>query len=577
MKLGVRQRLIAGAMVLILVGVLLPALWLAGELARQLSDTIEGELAAVAAFVQERVEAEPSPVEFDAFADRMARSRPWRVSIIGVDGTVLGDSILDPLELANISNHADRPEVALALSHGSGSARRRSATTGVETYYYSLRFARPDESGVVRISRPLADYRQAELRSRAIVVGAAAIGSLVVVAGTIIGARGASRGARRWLDRYRAASGDTRRTLVLDEASELGRLTRSFDRLAGDYDRAVQGLVTDRDRLGAVIDGMNVALIVVDRDQRIELVNPAARDLLRIEGSTAGRRLFEVTRAPGLSSLLARADPGEVAAELELPGPSPRRVSARVRPLADGAGHVLVLDDVTEVRRLETVRRDFVANVSHELRTPVSVILANAETLVDGAIDDTDVALRFLKAIHGNAQRLTRLITDLLDLSRIEAGRLNLSLRPIDLATALRNTAEALEQEIARRRHTVTIDVPAGLTADADPKALDQVLLNLFDNAVKYTPDGGRLRLSARTADGRVHVEVEDDGPGIEPRHVSRIFERFYRVDAGRSRELGGTGLGLAIVRNLVDAMGGSVGVDHVSPHGSRFWFTLEG
>ena len=299
-----------------------------------------------------------------------------------------------------------------------------------------------------------------------------------------------------------------------------------------------------------------------------------AMEILQLRVAPVGQALRQIVRVPELDEVLRRGvlhDP--VSLEFELPGS--RRVRTRVTSLRVGDGHVIVMNDVTEMRRLETVRRDFVANVSHELRTPISVILANSETLTDGGVEDAAVAARFLSAIHSNAGRLTHLIADLLDLSKIEAGRYPIRSRRMELEPTVLAAFESVQGPSGEKGQTVRTAGTAGVWVVADPAALEQVLLNLLDNAVKYTPAGGQITVGAFPADNAVRVEVRDDGPGVEPWHRNRLFERFYRVDPGRSRELGGTGLGLAIVKHLVETMGGRVGVDAVEPHGSCFWFTV--
>jgi two-component system phosphate regulon sensor histidine kinase PhoR len=250
-------------------------------------------------------------------------------------------------------------------------------------------------------------------------------------------------------------------------------------------------------------------------------------------------------------------------------------VLARATSLRGRGGVVVVMHDVTELRRLETVRRDFVANVSHELRTPVSVIRANAETLLDGGLEDAGRARGFVESLLRHAERLSGLVSDLLDIARIEAGRVNLDPKPLQLADVILRAAQTVEPNAQRKSIAVRSEVLPDLTIVADVRALEHVVLNLLDNAVKYTPAGGHVVVRARTEGRTVRVEVRDDGPGIEPRHRARIFERFYRVDPGRSRDMGGTGLGLSIVKNLTESMGGRVGVEPASPRGSIFWFTL--
>jgi two-component system phosphate regulon sensor histidine kinase PhoR len=249
-------------------------------------------------------------------------------------------------------------------------------------------------------------------------------------------------------------------------------------------------------------------------------------------------------------------------------------VLGRATQQADG-GVVVVLDDVTEVRRLERVRKDFVANVSHELRTPISVIKANAETLLEGALDDPPAARRFVEGLYRHADRLGRLVSDLLDISRLESGRRELAEEAIPLAEVVDDVVESLLGEAAAKGVVITSVVSDEIEVQVDPKALEQVFFNLLDNAIKYSPRGSTVELVASVQPDGVRVEVRDDGPGIDPKHRERIFERFYRVDPGRSREMGGTGLGLSIVKHLVESMSGELGVEPRRPRGSVFWLRL--
>ncbi|MBZ0270483.1 PAS domain-containing protein [bacterium] len=356
----------------------------------------------------------------------------------------------------------------------------------------------------------------------------------------------------------------------------VSRADRSVRLLADELEAMLQSVATERDRFIAVLEGMSDAVIAMDKALRVTLVNRAAIDSLGIIENPRGRPLADIIRVPELREKIDRAARHLESATLEfdLPGPTPRRLFGRVTPVP-GGGHIVVLHDISELRRLETVRRDFASNVSHELRTPISVIRANAETLLAGALDEPDAARPFAEAIYRNADRLANIINDLLELSRIESGNSPRKAAPVSAAGILRRAAEALEPAVRARRHRVRIEAADDLMALGDAKALDQVMINLIDNAVKYTPEQGEIVLSAAREGDRIRLSVTDNGPGIEPRHRPRIFERFYRVDPGRSRDLGGTGLGLAIVKHLVEAMGGQVGVDAVEPHGSIFWIAL--
>ncbi len=329
----------------------------------------------------------------------------------------------------------------------------------------------------------------------------------------------------------------------------------------------------EHDRLRTVLEGLEDGVIAVNAEQRVELANPSARRLLGTDAELSGRPLVEVLPVPQAADLLNAAREGATSeVETEIGG---RRLSARAVPL--GRGALVALRDVTELRRLERIRQDFVANVSHELRTPVTVIGTHAETLLASALEDPPAARRFVEGIQRHATRMGRIVADLLDLSRIEAGSRVLGGEPVDVGPLLRAVAAELLDEARGRDVTLSVDAPDDLLAAGDADAIDQVVFNLADNAVKYTPAGGAVAIVASpTAAGRVRVEVRDDGPGVPEEHRARLFERFYRVDKGRSRAAGGTGLGLSIVKHLVESMDGAVGYAPREPTGSVFWFELD-
>lgn len=578
--MGLRTRLFLATAAVVVTGTVITALLLARGFEAWFDRRAVEEMEREARVVREVLLARgdwPAPRELDALVDGLGEALGLRVTVILADGSVVADSEVERERLGRLDNHADRPEVRLALREGQGAARRFSTTLEREQIYVALRFDAQGRSGVVRVaSAPaaLAETVWGLYRVSAAAVGA---GLLLAIALAALAAQLISRRLYRLLHGMEAlARGESGRLLAPRAAGDLGRVAGSFQRLGEGLRRTIDELSAERDRFKQVLDSMASVVIVVDAEGRIALANEAARRVLRIEGPARGRLLLDAIRAPDVAELLEHDSVTPLSSEFELPGPPGLRLIARVVPLAGGR-RLVVMDDVTERRRLETMRRDFVANVSHELRTPVSVILANAETLVDGEMADETTLRRFLGAIHANAQRLSRLIADLLDLSRIEAGRLGLELESVPLQRAFDRVLDAVRDEAERKDHALTVTVPDGLCVRADGQALDQVMHNLVDNAVKYTPPGGHITLSAEPiGDDRVRIEVQDDGPGIEPRHQQRVFERFYRVDPGRSREVGGTGLGLAIVKHLVESMGGRVGVEPATPRGSRFWLELQ-
>jgi len=318
---------------------------------------------------------------------------------------------------------------------------------------------------------------------------------------------------------------------------------------------------------------------VMDGEHRILLANPSLREMLLLDSDVTGRSTIEVIRNAELQSIVQKAlvasEP--LAGEIEVGGLKPRRLLVYASRLSgEPRALLLVLFDVTEMRRLETVRRDFVANVSHELRTPVASVRSAAETLRMALDHDPKAATQFIDIIERNGRRLGELINDLLDLSRIEANEYRLKLEDTGLGQLCEKTVATFAVRASSRNMRLTVDIPDGLPpAVVDASAFDRILTNLIDNALKYCPDGASISVGARELATKIQVSVSDSGAGIDAKHLPRLFERFYRVDNGRSRDMGGTGLGLSIVKHLVEAMGGEVSVESLPGKGATFAFTL--
>ena len=382
----------------------------------------------------------------------------------------------------------------------------------------------------------------------------------------------------------RLAAGDLSARVRLDAPGRhLAAIQRAFNALAIEQGTRLEQLSAETRLLGAILDGMGEGVLVVDAARRIALANPAARNLLFLPPKPEGATALELLHDAELHEALTRAMAGTpVTVELEIGigrdhdgGRRQRFFFVHAAPLAAG-GAVAVLTDVTELRRLEGVRRDFVANVSHELRTPVAAIRAAAETLAGGALADPRAGPQFVDIIVRHAGRLGRLIEDLLDLSKIESRQVALTLAPVDARELLEAGLAAAKERLAAAALTVALDVAEGTGAVlADRAATERVLVNLLENAAKYTPAGGQVTLFAQPEGNRVRLGVKDTGVGIEQHHLPRLFERFYRVDGARTREQGGTGLGLAIVKHLVQAQGGGLDVQSTPGRGSTFSFTL--
>jgi two-component system phosphate regulon sensor histidine kinase PhoR len=567
MTLGLRGKLFLVALALTLAVLVPGGLYMQHELRVNTGNRIERDLERDLQSARLLLENAPAsaPADFDRLADSLGETLSCRVTLMTVDGRVVGDSEVALARLARVENHASRPEVEQALATGHGADGRRSRTTQADLLYLAERFRGPNIEGVVRVAHPLDEIQEAVARLRWQLFIAGLISLFAGIALSAAAAHYMTRTLRELVDSAHALAGGS---------PEPGPLAGSLKRLSQEIERTVGALASERARFAAVLEGMNEGVIALDRESRVTLMNRAAHELLGSGDDAVGRALLELVRVPALDELVRGGKPHTAQLELRQ---TRRRVLARLAP-QPGTGAILVLHDQTTLHRLETIRRDFVANASHELRTPVSVISANAETLRAGALDDPSTAPALVEAIYRNAVRLTTLITDLLDLSRLEAGRARVDLEPVALGAAAQRAVEAVEREAERRRVAITVAVPAELSGAADAGALHQVLVNLLSNAISHTPEGTQVVVAAEPSgsEGRIRLEVRDDGPGIPPGHRRRIFERFYRIDPGRSRDMGGTGLGLSIVKHLVDSMGGSVGVSENRPRGSVFWVELD-
>ncbi len=388
----------------------------------------------------------------------------------------------------------------------------------------------------------------------------------------------------------RLSKGDFRPLPAAEFRGDLADLVRSLDDAAANLAATIGALTEERNRSAAILRSMVEGVAVVDAGGHLAFCNEAFAEVVgRKPAETQGRPMVEVIRQPEIHELVRRALAGEegLRGETEVAGARPRIFLVTVSPASPGSpeaaarpgrplGAVAVFHEITELRRLEQVRKDFVANVSHELKTPLTSIQGFAETLLGGALEDPENGRRFVEIIRSHALRLSRITDDLLKLSRIEAGKLELEFLRVSLGELLSSAVEAARPRAEQNRLSLSFACPPDLPAvRGDANLLREVLQNLLDNAIQYTPPGGRIEVSAARDVRFGRVTVADTGIGIPQAEQSRIFERFYRVDAARSRELGSTGLGLAIVKHIVDAHGGSVGVESAIGRGSQFFFAI--
>jgi len=521
--------------------------------------------------------------ELDGEADTLGGILSARVTFITADGRVVGDSELTPDQLRSVENHGQRPEIVEARKQGLGSAQRPSATIRADMMYVAIPVKNPGMPllAFVRLALPLTDIdRQlAAVRSLAalgFVVGIAAAAALTWIFSVPL-----SRRLRAIEDRaQRYATGNFTRSVPDYGQDEIGRVARLLDSLTHDLANRLAGLEADRARMAAILSGMVEGVLVINEHGRLQMANDAARRLLHIDAAVEGRHYPEIVRQPAVAQQIAAALAGKQTTSVELTGlrDSALTLIARTAPveISPGRGAVVVLHDITDLRRADQIRRDFVANVSHELRTPLTAIRGYVEALADA---DPEETRRFLEIVSRHTMRMERLVRDLLRLARLDAGQ-----EPLErVACSVDGLFTAVETDLdgllSSRNLTIERDVdPAASSVTGDPAKLQDALRNLLENAANHSPEGGTIRMGAQRQGPRIAITITDEGPGVPPADLTRIFERFYRVDKARTRDgrdPGGTGLGLSIVRHLVELHGGRVHAANRPTRGAVFTVEL--
>ncbi|MFA5336094.1 MAG: ATP-binding protein [Candidatus Omnitrophota bacterium] len=519
----------------------------------------------------------------DALAGRVSSLLGLRVTIIAPDGKVLGDSDIETKDLAGTENHLDRPEVRQALKEGFGHSRRYSYTLKKYMMYSAIVLGGEPPAAILRLVMPVSSIAEFEAKMQKILIAALAAVFLFSLVLSVIVSSAVTRPIARISSTANSiAAGDLSAKALVSSDDEIGDLAKTLNYMAGEIRSKMDRIASGEAKLEAVLSSMVEGVIVTDEKGSVVVANPSARRMFFIDASPEGKMTLEVIRNSSVhqivDSILGRRQKIAVK-EIQLNKPDERSVmvsAAAVMKEGELSGALLVFHDITELRRLEKVRQDFVANVSHELRTPLSSIKGYSETLMDGGVRDPKEQKEFLEIIYRESDRLAKLIDDILDLSRTESGKMAMVFMPLDVSPVVKRVCAILEKQAAMKSIRIALDIPAGTPRIlADESRLSQVILNLLDNAVKYTPEGGDVRISAAPEGNFVRIDVFDTGVGIPEADIPRIFERFYRVDKARSRELGGTGLGLSIVKHIVQAHGGQVSVKSAPEKGSTFSFTI--
>jgi two-component system phosphate regulon sensor histidine kinase PhoR len=583
-KLDIRTKLVLVSLGIIAVSIAVTEVLVRRQIETEIVDGVRADLLERLSLIARDAEghaAELASGDWDGWTDALGPRAHLRVTVIRPDGVVLGDSEVERSGLPALENHHDRPEVAAALAGGQGFATRWSGTLLRRLVYVAIPLRIGGQVvAVVRVAEPLQRLEDAigRFHHTLIVAGVAAL-ALAIVMSTVAAQlmsralRGITQAARRM------SAGDLDARIRLAGDDEIGELGQTLDGLAENLSQTLATLRGERDLFGRMLESMQEGVLVLDRDLRILLINRALREMLLLGGDVVGRLPIETIRNAELQAVLdGAASTGKPASgEVEMAGLGPRRFMVHSTPLGgEPRGLVAVFVDVTEIRKLETMRKDFVANVSHELRTPITAVRSAAETARRAVDKDPEAALRFLDMIERNALRLHELVEDLLELSRIESKQFRPQSEPVDLAQVAEQVVGLFREPAERKKLRLAVIPSSGRgLARGDRRAIEQIFTNLVENAVKYCREGVSVTVRIVERDAILRASVEDTGPGIDPKHLPRLFERFYRADKGRSRDMGGTGLGLSIVKHLVEAMGGNVSVDSTPGKGTTFAFTL--
>ena len=581
--------------------------YLATMLKESMSKRITSELEIQVALTTELfIEKLPAEDKFsydaiDSLVDRIGKAEKARLTFIGTDGTVWGDTERDGQALRAMDNHLERPEVQEALKNGIGIRDRYSDTTQTEFRYFAMpiyRQAGTEDSpnrertliGICRVALPMEAVNTAISNLRQVVLIASVAGLILTIVFSVLSTGAIIKPIEKLTQMTQSlAAGNISSRVPIDSRNELGQLSQNFNLMADRVQEQIDKISEEHRRSETILTNMGEGVLLVNGASEITYANPTAISMLDLPDDYVGKALIEINRIPELQALLQKAEQTEriAFAEIQLGNLQEPEAEVTVVPVSTGQESVIVIHDVTKERQLERIRADFVANVSHELRTPLTTIRGYAETLLGGDSVRTKTSEKFLVKILNHSTRLSRLVSDLLELSRLELGEVELKRSPHHLNTFHEPILDVFEPLLEESGLVLKWEIPDELPeVNVDQQLFMQIFVNLIDNAIKYTPDGGTITVSAETDTSNVFdglnitveeiiVQVKDTGIGIPMESQSRVFERFYRVDKGRAQEMGGTGLGLAIVKHIVLRHNGRIWLDSVLGQGSVFHFAV--
>lgn len=577
---SIRWRIALPYTILILLTMLGLGLYLSNYVRQTYLEDIENQLQSEARLIGDVTAPEFSGDYMDPVLDLAAKH--WadilgtRVTIIAPDGFVLGESDEDRMQM---ENHANRPEIAQALVEEQGSSIRFSHTVGYDMMYVAVRVESAGKTmGVVRISLPLKTLDDNISHLQQSILGAsviAALGALVLAA--LIAGRTTRRLTQLTQAVSELAAGEGAGTPLMSSTDEVGQLTAAFNRMSVQLSQQITALKSESGKLDTVMQSMTNGVLIVDQEGKIQLMNKAAAEMFGVsQDEITGASLAATLRNAAVFELWQKTLNSEATETATFETGTRFVVQGKAAPMGQSmpGSTLLLFQDISDQRRIESMRRDFISNVSHELRTPLAALKAISETLQGGALHDETAARHFLERMEIEVDSLSLMVNELLELSRIESGRVPLELKPVHPLEILRPAIERLQLQAGSAKLELVIDCSETLhNVSADSVRIQQVVTNLLHNAIKFTPGGGKITLGANLEEKSVRFFIQDTGIGIATADLRRIFERFYKVD--RARSGGGTGLGLAIARHLVEAHGGKIWVESVVNEGSTFSFTV--
>ena len=518
----------------------------------------------------------------DSLADKLGNASDSRVTLILNNGVVVGDSDVELQSIVNLDNHGNRDEIKQALAFGKGWSSRYSDTIGRQLLYFAITDNNEIEPNIIRISVPYTYLDQvfASLNLSIFLIGIVAF-VVCFIASTLIFNYTYKNLSELENAVSSLAKGPIKKKdkeiLPLEGLDEFSSVARSITQVSEALKNQVRLIAKQRNQFGSVLDDLGEGVIVFNDLAEITYHNDQALRILNLKTDINNKTLEELNiKAIGnLYDIASKKKKSNKEFEIDLGNGSTRWVLASMNQSNTAKQYILVVHDITQLRKLDSMRRDFISNVSHELRTPVSVIMANSETLLSGALDNKADAENFSKAILHNAERLSEMVSDLIDLSRIEYGELKLEFEKVNINQSILRALDAIKGLAAKKEISLNFDEYEDEFIRVDINAIDRILINLLDNAIKYSPNKSSVRITIEDKNSHIEVNVIDSGKGIDDSDKVRIFGRFYRTAQARASDKTGSGLGLAIVKNLVHSLDGDVGVRNSNSGGCNFWFTV--